>query len=47
MGLCKRQHARLQPPSKPTNNAHLESFNATVRLECFGGIGSVRSWIWM
>jgi putative transposase len=26
-------------PGKPTDNAYVESFNATVRLECLGGTG--------
>lgn len=32
--MVARRTARLQPPGKPTDNATVESFNASVRREC-------------
>ena len=37
---CRRRSVRItldfSRPGKPTDNAYVESFNATVRLECLG-----------
>jgi len=33
---AEREYADFSRPGKPTNNAYVESFNTTVRLECLG-----------
>jgi putative transposase len=35
-GLTRTASCSTSGPGKPTDNAYVESFNATVRLECLG-----------
>ena len=39
--VCNGIAPDFSHPGKPTDNAYVESFNATVRLECLD-----RHWFW-